>query len=203
MRDVSAPEKSQIGPPYPFAVLEAPYRIDSDMKLILGIGLLLAVAVLPACGGSSEDCHHTDWCACSGKECNQSCADGDGCRFFCSDTTKCTTACGKGCNIDCHQATDCATECGDSCNINCESDKTCAATCGANCNYSCVDTPQCNVHVGANSKVSCTGVGNCVVECRGPCRVDCSQDVDHCEITCPSGAAPSSCADGAQACGSC
>jgi hypothetical protein len=173
------------------------------MKLILGIGLMVAAAAaLASCSGNK--CGAKDWCACSGgTECFQSCDDTDGCRFFCFDMTKCGATCGDGCNFDFHHAKQNTITCGDGCNITCHESTTCDSTCGAQCTFSSYDTDLSQVRAGANSNISCSNVKNCVVECLGVCRVYCSDEVDSCEVTCPGGASPISCPNGAVACGEC
>jgi hypothetical protein len=176
------------------------------MKIILGMGLVLMAVVLPGCQPGQGSCVRGDWCACSGgTECYQGCSgDGNGCRFFCHNTDRCGSICGNDCTLDCHDNTkDCSADCGDQCNITCNASVSCGASCGANCNYTCSDMTSCGVKAGPGSMLSCSNVGSCVVECLGDCQVYCVDQVDHCDVTCPGGVSPVSCADGRLVCGSC
>jgi hypothetical protein len=177
---------------------------DFAMRLIAGLALVWVAAVLAGCQSGRTSCARGDWCACSnGTDCYQGCVDGDGCRFFCSYMDHCGSVCGNDCNLDCHDATDCSAECGDSCNITCSNSVSCGSFCGANCNYSCWETERCGVRAGAGSTISCSSAKSCVVECLGPCQVFCTDQVDHCEVSCPQGLSPVSCDNGMVACGSC
>ena len=57
------------------------------------------------------------------------------------------------------------------------------------------DVDRCGVRAGPGSVITCTSVTTCVVECLGSCQVICN-DTNPCDVTCPGGAAPSSCANG-------
>jgi hypothetical protein len=173
------------------------------MKLLFTIAFV-AIAVFSGCSGG-DTCARGDWCACQGgNECDQHCdGDGNGCRLFCYDAKRCGSVCGDECNIDCQNATACDAECGNDCTLNCNGNISCDTSCGANCSYTCWETQSCSIKAGPGSMISCTATESCMVECLGDCRVYCVDQVDHCEVKCPQGAAPISCPDGMIACGSC
>lgn len=175
------------------------------VKTLFGTVLCLMAIGLFGCQGQGS-CVRGQWCDCSGgSECYQGCAgDGNGCRIFCHDMDRCGSTCGDACTLQCYNNThDCSAECGTLCNISCNDSAACGVSCGPNCNYTCFSTKTCGAKVGPGSLVSCTTVGNCVVECTGDCTVYCTDEVDHCDVTCPGGASPVSCTDGRLVCGSC
>lgn len=178
--------------------------IGPFMKLILGPGVFLLAALLSGCSGEAT-CARGDWCACSGgTECYQDCdGDGNGCRFFCGEMDRCGSVCGDECNVDCHFANECSAYCDDHCSFSCNDSLSCGLVCGANCSFTCFNMQSCGVRAGPGSMIGCFAAASCVVECLGDCRVFCTDEVDRCEVSCPDGVSPISCADGALACGSC
>jgi len=174
------------------------------MKYLLGIGLVLMVAVFFGCSGQAT-CARGDWCDCNGgTDCYQGCAgDGNGCRLFCHDLIRCGNVCGNDCNLACYNATDCTADCGDNCNFVCNDSTSCGASCGENCNYTCYNMQNCAVRARAGSQLTCSNAKSCVFECLGDCTVYCMDQVDFCQVSCPNGVSPVSCADGRLVCGSC
>jgi hypothetical protein len=174
------------------------------MKIFVGIGLALLASALAACSGK-EACVRGGWCACSGgTECKQRCdGDGNGCRQFCSEMDHCESTCGDECNVQCNSAKDCSTQCGQRCNFICYDSVSCGLVCGAQCGYTCYNMQTCSVQAGPGSTLTCVNAERCVVECLGDCRVFCTDAVGSCEVTCPGGVSPVSCADGMLACGAC
>jgi len=111
--------------------------------MIRGLYYLALALVIAACGGSDDICNG-DHCVCPANEsCAHDCENGDlDCNIQCGPGTTCDVGCasGEGCHVDCNQGASCTVDCNGApeCNVTCPATGCTVSDCveGA-CNVSC------------------------------------------------------------------